>query len=152
MHTWAQQHGSVFALFAVLFAAIWLMVVLWSVSFITGWHTLAQRFTLQGDFPSERWRFQTALMKHKSHYNNVLTVGASPVGFYLSVAKPFGLFHPPLFIPWREITHTHAKIWWKQMVRFELGRENPVPFIVGLDLAGKIEKAAGQSWPAEQLG
>ena len=47
---------------------------------------------------------QSAAMRWLTHYNNVLTVGADSEGLFL---VPFFLFrvgHPPLFVPWAEIT------------------------------------------------
>lgn len=122
------------------------------VSRTTGWHQLAERFTLQGDFPSEPWRFKSATARYGSHYNNCLTIAASPVGLYMAMLWPFRVGHPPLFIPWNEITISRAKVFFWNVVRFQVGRENPIVFGFREDFAGQIRRAAGSSWPSEALG
>jgi hypothetical protein len=113
------------------------------VSRMSGWHELAERFALQGEFPSERFRFKSARMKRGMNYNNCLTIGTSPVGLSLAMPWLLRIGHPVLFIPWSEISVTHTKILSLPMVQFNLGRENPVPFTVREELAEKIRAAAG---------
>lgn len=130
------------------FAGAWLFAAAF-VSRLSGWHELAKRFELQGEFPSERFRLQSARMKNWMNYNNCVTVGASPVGLSLGMFWLFKYSHPALFIPWNEISSVRTKILWLPMVQFQLGRENPVPFTVRESLAERIRQAAGASWPAE---
>jgi hypothetical protein len=117
------------------------------VSRMSGWHELAERFALQDEFPSEHFRFRSARMKRGINYNNCLTIGASPVGFSIAMPWLFRMAHPPLFIPWSEISVVHTKIFWLPMVQFNLGREMRVPFTVREKLAEQIRQAAGASWP-----
>lgn len=119
---------------------------------MTGWHRLAQQFPLQGDFPRERWRFKGATARYGSHYNNCLTIGASPAGLYMAMPWLFRVGHPPLFIPWSETTIYRAKVLFWNVVRFQFGRETPITFGFREDLADQIRRAAGPSWPAERLG
>lgn len=119
------------------------------VSRMSGWHDLAKRFAMQGEFPSERFRLRSARMKNWMTYNNCVTVSASPVGFSIAMSRLFRRSHPSLFIPWNEISHVRTKILWLPMVRFQLGRQNPVPFTVRKSLAEQIRQAAGTSWPVE---
>ena len=41
---------------------------------------------------------------HLARYNGVLTVGVNPAGLYLAVMPLFRPGHPPLFIPWPDVT------------------------------------------------
>ncbi|HTZ74589.1 MAG TPA: hypothetical protein VMB47_11755 [Candidatus Aquilonibacter sp.] len=120
-------------------------------SLTTGWHALAGRFTLQNDFRREEWRFQSAITRYATHYNNCLTIGANPAGLYLSMPRLFGISHPNLFIAWSEITVSHTKFLFWDMVRLQLGRENSIPFTIRPKLAEGIRRAAGASWPKENL-
>lgn len=137
--------------FPLLFAGAWLFAG-WSVGRLSGWHKLAQRFALQGDLPREGWRFSSARMRWGMNYNNCLTIGSSPAGLYLAMPWAFRIGHPALFIPWNEISHQPTSILWMDMVRFDLGREDSVPFTVRRRLADQIQQAAGVSWPSEQIG
>jgi hypothetical protein len=146
------QHQLFFVAFAVTAFVAASFFAAFMTSRITGWHALAERFSLQGDFPREEWHYRSAVMRNGTHYNNCLTVGASPVGLYLSILWPFRIQHPNLFIPWNQISISRTKVLFWDMVRFQLGRENPIPFTIRPNLAEKIRQAAGTWWPKEQLG
>jgi hypothetical protein len=79
-------------------------------------------------------------------------VGANPTGLYLAVLFPFRVAHPPLFIPWNEVTQAKTRIFFISMVRFQLGREYPIPLSIRESLAAKLKIAAGNGWPIETLG
>lgn len=149
MHGWPSQSPVLFTLF-VLAAVIgsWLFAAAF-VSRLSGWHELAGRFELQGEFPSERFCWKSARMKNGMNYNNCLIIGASPTGFSIVMPWLFRIGHPALFIPWNEISYARTKILCWPMVQFQLGRKNPVPFTVRESLAEQIKKAAGPSWPPE---
>lgn len=149
MHGYPSQNPVLFTLFVLAaFIGAWLFAAAF-VSRVSGWHELAKRFTLQSEFPSQRFRLQSARMKNWMNYNNCVTVAASPVGRSLEMLWLFKHSHPALFIPWTEISWVRTKILWLPMVQFQLGRENPVPFAVRESLAERIRQATGASWPAE---
>lgn len=130
----------------LLFLFAWISAGL-IVSRMSGWHKLAQRFALQGDFPSRCWRWRSATARYGSHYNNCLRVAADPAGLYMAMPWLFRIGHPPLFIPWSEISISHTKVLLWKMTRFEFGRENPISFSFREDFAEQIRAAAGSSWP-----
>jgi len=69
----------------------------------SGWRVLAQRYQTSEPPPQDLHSFQSGrvgLVVFKS----VLNVGTSDRGLYLSVFFPFSLAHPPLLIPWSEIS------------------------------------------------
>ena len=88
MHTSGPQGGAFVALFILFFAFCWIFTGT-LVSRMTGWHRLAERFSLEGDFPAERWRFKSATARYGSNYNNCLTIAANPMGFYMATLLPF---------------------------------------------------------------
>jgi hypothetical protein len=55
-------------------------------------------------FAGKKFWLQSARFKRWTNYNNSLTVGANPQGLYLSQLIIFRFGHPPLFIPWGDIT------------------------------------------------
>jgi hypothetical protein len=150
MHTSGPHGAALAALIAGLFAFSWVVTGV-AVSRMTGWHRLAQRFALQGDFPAERWRFRSATARYGSHYNNCLTIAASPMGLYMAMLWPFRIAHPPLFIPWNEITISRAKVLFWNVLRFQFGREDPVTFGFREDFTDQIRRAAGLNWPKESI-
>ncbi|MHB8539126.1 MAG: hypothetical protein ACYDCS_14080 [Candidatus Dormibacteria bacterium] len=85
-------------------------------------------------------------------YHNCVTIGASPEGLYVAPFFPFRLAHPPLFIPWNEVSYSRKKVMFTPLVRFELGREQLIPFWVRENLGAQIQQAAGSSWPVESAG
>ena len=115
-----------FPLSTVLLIAILTWMVVGFVSrHLTGWASLAQRYRCDERFSGDRLRFRSAAMRYWSHYGNCLTMGVNPEGFFLSVSIPFLLGHPPLFIPWNEITVRRTRVLWAKCVQFHLGRSRP---------------------------
>jgi hypothetical protein len=133
---------------AVAISVFWVVPIL--ISKMTGWAALATRFGFSGSaFNGVTWKFQSARMRYMGNYNNCLTVGANTQGLYLK-APFFMAGHPPLFVPWEEITYTDDKILWQPVTRFLLGRDAQIPFAVRGRLAEHIREAAGTRWPAKQ--
>ena len=137
-------------LFAVLLIAIlvW-MVVGFASGHITGWASLAQRFRYDERFTGERVRFCSAAMRYWNHYGNCLTIGVNPQGFFLSLSIPFFPGHPPLLIPWDEITLCRKRFLWAKCVELRLGREPAVPLRICERLATKLAALARTAWPKE---
>ncbi len=120
-------------------------------SHMSGWASLAQAYRLTGEFPAQRWSFQSAAMRWYANYGSCLTVGADPAGLYISVLAIFRILHPSLFIPWSEITVRKSRILWSRVVELRLGRELAIPFRVSEKLATRLRVSAGRSWPLETV-
>ncbi|MGH9573225.1 MAG: hypothetical protein ACRD40_06815 [Candidatus Acidiferrales bacterium] len=148
MHTSGPQGGALVALFILLFVFCWIVTGM-LVSRMTGWHRLAERFSLDGEFPAERWRFKSATARYGSNYNNCLTIAANPMGLYMAMLPPFLIGHPALLIPWNEISISRKKVLFWNVVQFQIGRETPVTFGFREDFAQQIRRAAGASWPGD---
>jgi len=151
MHPSGPHGATLAALLILLFVSCWIVTGM-LVSRMTGWHRLAERFALQGDFPAECWRFKSATARYGSQYNNCLTIAANPMGLYMAMLPGFRMGHPPLFIPWSEIAIARTKILFWNVVQFRIGRESPVTFGFRENFADQIRLAAGASWPREGLG
>jgi hypothetical protein len=100
------------------FSPIISFVLLWvafSLGFaiISGWRRLAGVYRLQSTFAGDRLRFRSARMR--GSYDRYLTLGADEHGFYMAIPFPFGLFNPPLLIPWTDIGVTRKGGGWSYM-------------------------------------
>ena len=139
-----------FPLFTFLLIAILVWLVLGFVSrHITGWASLAQRYRCHERFSGARLRSRSAVMRYWGRYSNCLTLGVNPRGFCLSMSIPFLPGHPPLFIPWNEITVRRTSFLLTKYVELRLGREPAIPFRIYEGLAAKLAALAGEAWPKE---
>jgi hypothetical protein len=73
-----------------------------------GWTALATRYRAWDLYDGDKWSFQSAQVG-RSTYRSCLTIGVTPPGLHLSVLFPFRLCHPPLLIPWGDITTTETQ-------------------------------------------
>jgi hypothetical protein len=146
MQDWINQNFPV--IFPFFFVGMWIVVGYW-VALVGGWRLLAKRFRLQATFTGQSWTMQSARMRWLTRYNNALTIGADTTGLFM---VPFLLFragHPPLFVPWSEISDVReTQFLFIKFVEMRLGRAEEVPFRIRASLAAKIQAAAGPEWPA----
>lgn len=149
MQPWVDRHPILFVLSDVLFLyfAVSLVVSWWS-----GWAVLARHFHLRSKFTGSRWRGQSGQMRWLCGYRSCLTVGANSEGLYLSTLPFFPLFHPPLFIPWTEVSFVRKDVFFIAGIRFGLGRETSTTLWVRERLADRLKGAAGLGYPVETLG
>jgi hypothetical protein len=75
------------------------------------------------------------------NYGGFLTVGVNKMGLHLSVWFLFRIGHPPLFVPWRDITMTERKKFLGWRVVFQFARCPTIPFTITKRLADKINEA-----------
>jgi hypothetical protein len=130
------------------------LVVLWLVitalvGYISGWTTLAKHYRLNSTFVGQRWRMQSAQMRWLANYNNCLTLGSNESGLYLSILPLFRFRHPPLLIPWEEISLSRKRLFFFEYMRLSLGRELGIPLLLRPRTADKLKWAAGDRWPME---
>ena len=114
---------------------------------IGGWGSLAKEYRCLEPFNGISWKRESARLRGVTFYRGYLTVGADSQGLFLSVHPFYRLAHPPLFIPWREISISRRKIIWIKQVTFRLGHELRIPLTMGEGLAQRLQTAAGSSWP-----
>lgn len=133
--------------FLVFFPLLWLGVS-FVIAQIGGWATLAQVYHFTGEFRGERWSLQSARMRWGTGYNSVLTVGANQEGLYLAPLILFRFGHPPLFIPWYDISVKQTG----SIFRYTELSFRQVPSVslkIGRRLAERLVSAAGEAWPGE---
>lgn len=69
-----------------------------------GWGRLAAAYGWDGPRPKASTLFGYGLINGWIGYKNCLIVAVDDSAMYLSIWKPFSLFHAPLRIPWERIT------------------------------------------------
>jgi hypothetical protein len=138
------------AAFLVLGPAIWVFVCA-LLSVLGGWRALSQvyRSTLPASFPPPRhvFKFQNATLRWGTNYKGILTFGVDDTGLHLSVFFLFKIGHPPLFIPWRDISAVayHGFLFSGRTLAF--ARAPGVTMTLREPLARQIAAAAGAAWP-----
>jgi hypothetical protein len=136
---------------AILGMAGFWAIILTVISHAGGWASLAEQYRCREIFTGPRWSLPQGSMRWLVGYNHCLTVGADLRGLYLSIIFPLCISHPPLFIPWRDISSASGQFLWVKYVELRLGRQTVIPLRISLPLAQKIKSAAGTSWPLEAV-
>ncbi len=96
-----------------------LVVIVWCfVSWLIsrfGWHLLVADYRTHKS-PSTKTYNASGIINSFSRYNHVLRVGLLPEGLYISVWTIFRIGHPPLIIPWTDITTRNNQFLWTRGV------------------------------------
>jgi hypothetical protein len=143
------MHDTFPALFSIAGILGIALVALVMVSHLSGWASLAERYRCLETFAGSRWNFQYGQFRWFASYRNCLTIGADPHGLFLWIFPLFRVAHPPLFIPWREISISHKRTFWTNQLQFRLDNEIKIPLTIREGLAQKLQTAAASSWPTE---
>lgn len=93
--------------FVPFFAAMWIGVnhLLGAVS---GWKTLATDYGCDTPFTGSLLHMRSGRLRFVG-YNNCLNLGSNADGLYVSTLFLFRLGHPPLFIPWSDVSDRETK-------------------------------------------
>ena len=131
------------------------VIALWAgvsfvISLIGGWFELGRIYRNSQPFQGQVWNFQDAQLRLMCGYSKILSVGANVEGLYLSVFIPFRLGHPPLFIPWQDISVRPGRFFWFRVYRFEFRQVPSVRLSLKEKLGMRIQIAAGSAWPGDR--
>jgi len=127
-------------------AYILLFIILWIcvcklISATGGWRILARDYRANSLFDGQKLWLKSATMRRWTNYNNCVNIGANNYGLYLSVLPLFRVGHPPLFIPWADIsTEAASRRLLPDIVKFSFAKQPEVPVILSKKLAGRIFK------------
>jgi hypothetical protein len=110
---------------------------------LSGWARLARHYRDDAPLDGSRFHFQSAGMRFGTNYSGCLTVGVNRKGIHLAVWFLFRFGHPPLVIPWRDITMTERKRFFMQQVVFRFARCPSIPLFISKRLADKIATEKG---------
>jgi len=134
------------ALFPVLLLAVW-AVVLSLLALLGGWRELARCYPANLPFSGKRWWFQSGNMR-AVNYGGCLIIGANAEGLHLAVLFPFRPGHPPIFIPWSQVSARETTRWrFFRFVELRFSAAPNVPLQIHRGLADKIEQHVGAAWP-----
>jgi hypothetical protein len=118
-------------------------LILFVLATVGGWGRLAQRYRTDRLFQGTIWKYQFGFMGGV-RYNGALTVGSGMEGFYLAVLPLLRPFHPPLLIPWSDVSVGQRKqALWMQLVELRLGAGPLASLWVSAALAQQIASAPG---------
>lgn len=122
--------------FLVFFILLWCSVS-YGLAFIGGWHALGQHYKLDGDFNGERWYMRSGSLR-LVNYGSCLTFGSGSDGLYLAVLLPFRIGHPPLLVPWRDMSAEPSKWLFFSTVRLSFKKEPSITLRISQRLGKKI--------------
>ena len=131
--------------FLAFLAGVWI-VTAFLVGQIGGWAELAQVYRTTEPFPGRKRTWQCAAMRWFMSYNNCLTVGADARGLYLSIFPLFRIGHPPLLIPWSELSAERQKRWFGEQIELRCARAEAIPLRINLKLAAFLAAASEGAW------
>jgi hypothetical protein len=124
--------------YILIFIALWICVCK-LISIFGGWKTLSQDYQANSAFDGQKLWLKSATMRRWTNYNNCVNIGANKYGLYLSVLPIFRIGHPPLFIPWTDIsTEAANRRLLPDVVKFYFAKQPEVPVILSKKLAAKI--------------
>lgn len=114
------QELSLWPVIPLIMVIFWILVIA-LISHLSGWQRLAQRYRATLPPAGRSWHWQHGLIGWAG-YNGVLTLTAGAEGLFMEVFFPFGIGHPPLFIPWREMYQVERKnVLWRRQVQVKVG-------------------------------
>ena len=127
-----------------LVAVLWIGVM-HLAAWIGGWSRLADAYQFRGPFDGYRKRFVSGELTGylPCNYGGCLTLGANPLGLYVAVVPPLRPGHPPLFIPWSDITATIGRRWLVSYAQFNFRAARRVRLRVAKRVAEQLISNAG---------
>src|SRR5262245_26166109 len=123
--------------FPLFFAALWLSISL-LLSWIGGWQKLAGSYSANQKITGVRFWMNSAGMRWGVSYRGCVNLGAAPEGLFLSVFPLFRAGHPPLLIPWADISISRVKWIFMETARLEFREVPDVPLFISLKLAIRV--------------
>ncbi len=112
------------------------------------WRRLAREYRVTGDLPSQaESRMQTLILVGGdigwNSYKGITTVAVTPEGILLKLMPPFSAFHPPLLIPYSDLT-LEPKRWYVigETYQGTLSRVSDVQFYIDDKLVDWIKSEA----------
>ena len=96
----------------------------------SGWHKLEHRFRAKEPFNGDQISLQTGYMRWGSRYYHTLKLGANADGLYIAAMLLARVAHPPLFIPWNEVSAIDHSRHFREGTLLTLGQKEQVPLWV----------------------
>ena len=126
--------------FLILFLVLWIGICM-LISIISGWWELSKTYRANFPFNGRKLRMKSATMRWGTNYGGCLTIGANREGLHLAIFPIFRVYHPPLFIPWIDIsTENRKQLIFFKSVRFSFRKNSNIHLIFSEKLAERIFK------------
>jgi hypothetical protein len=113
-------------IFPLFFIIMW-GFVLSILANVGGWSRLAQHYQAQTSFEGKKWHFRSGRMG-LVNYKSCLTIGSNNYGLYVAALPLFRIGHPPLLIPWSDITTSKSKNFWISYMDFTFAYAPAITF------------------------
>ncbi len=124
--------------FPILFIIFWVAICM-LLSIISGWSSLSKNYRANISFNGKKLRMKSATMRWGTNYGGCLTIGANSEGLFLAIFPIFRINHPPLFIPWKDISTENGKQFvFFDIVKFIFRKSSNVHLVVSKKLADRI--------------
>jgi hypothetical protein len=133
--------------YILIFITLWICVCK-LISVFDGWKTLSQDYQTNSAFDGQKLWFRSVGMRRGTNYSSCITLGVNKYGLYISILPIFRVGHPPLFIPWTDISTEEAnRHLLPDVVKFYFAKQSEVPVILSKKLAAKIIRMRQDSQP-----
>ncbi len=115
------------------------------IGYTSGWWSLARSYRHNEQFGGKSRRVHNVRL-NRSNYGT-MTVGADANGLYLAAFFLFRPGHPPLFIPWADVTVTLVKGWfWRKYLEMTFVMTPDVRLQIPEKYGTQIAADANRAW------
>lgn len=127
-------------------AYILIFIVLWMgfckpISVFGGWQALSRDYRANSPFDGRKLWLKSVGMRRWINYNNCIILGVNKFGLYIAVLPILRIGHPPLLIPWTDIsTEAVTRRLLPDLVKFKFTKQPDVPMVFSKKLAERIFK------------
>ena len=119
--------------------------VLWIIGGLSGWRALAAAYPLSVPFRGTARRFQRIQLRWAG-YNGCVVVGTNADGLYLDIFFPFRFGHPPIFVPWADVSGQFVRGLFANRLELRFAAVPSVTLRLPERLARRIATDANRSW------
>ena len=137
-----ERSDALILLFPVLFFTVWFAAT-WVSSRVSGWRRLADSYGTERPCEGEVIRWQSAFFRASTHYNGCINFGCMADGLYVAPVIIVWAFHPPLLIPWSDISTRPRKLWlFLDCVELRFQRVPGVPMSITRVMAERLTRSS----------
>jgi hypothetical protein len=126
----------------LLYLIIGNVIISYMMSF-GGWKQLTQNYKANTSFVGARLNFQTAII-NTGKQSGTINVGINSSGLHLSCIFFLRPGHPPLFIPWSEISWTRERERYPYAIKLQTAKQPGIPILITESLFEEIKALSGQ--------